>query len=562
MEGEQSKLVCVILAKDERAVLNQLDRFGASMEENETCVETDSYGKPIVFWVAWPGCEHRLPKIIDALFVCSGEYEEYDSAVDAYAYEKLSHSVHIIYREQPTQSVFEPGRVKFVPMAYRTTGEFVEFLFKLNDELEEAIKRVFTSFDADNSGFIDSHELQGVSRELGKELTEEELKQVLNELDENRDGKISYEEFRNWWKSGRRASGRVMKKLTSLRAKAKKLINAVTASTEVLEDLYGKDIETLANYSITLNQGPEIEAPGLKVNVNVVAGESEERNHLAGMASLEDLEKEFFLTLTFKLQEGKDPELVKDKLNILISKLMLRFASSGGRSNRKLMKAIEYRLRSRGQFVHLYVFLNNESRQLAAVKSAWHKIKFAFPDTVEQSASVDLKLNNSVKKALEKETTPIYLSLLEHFRLNVKASIWSQITEYGQRIVEGMVYIRRLTSYKFIIIALALLLTKTEIQLNATTLTEFSDAIIDILITFRVIDHDDIDMYLPSSLLRSLAKSYRRTAKNLPIVKNILAFLRDYIDTELIQVFANFFKLSAKVSVEGEGILNLLPRIP
>jgi hypothetical protein len=38
-----------------------------------------------------------------------------------------------------------------------------------------------------------------------------------------------------------------MKKLTSLRAKAKKLINAVTDSTEVLEDLYGKDIETLAN---------------------------------------------------------------------------------------------------------------------------------------------------------------------------------------------------------------------------------------------------------------------------------------------------------------------------
>ncbi len=68
-----------------------------------------------------------------------------------------------------------------------------QFLFKLNDELEEMIK---------NFGFIDSHEPQSVSRELVKELTEDEL-------DQNRDGKISYEEFRNWWKSGRRASGRV-----------------------------------------------------------------------------------------------------------------------------------------------------------------------------------------------------------------------------------------------------------------------------------------------------------------------------------------------------------------
>ena len=562
MEGEKSKPVCVILAKDKSAVSDQLERFGQSIEENETCLETDSDGKPIVFWVAWPGCEHRLPKIIDALFVCPGREEEYDTAVDAYAKEKLSHSVHIIYREHPTQSVFEPGRVKYVPSGSYNTEEFVQLLFRLNEELEETIKKVFTSFDADNSGFIDSHELQSVSRELGKELTEEELKQVLSELDENRDGKISYEEFRNWWKSGRRASGRVMKKLTSLRAKAKKLINAVTASTEILEDLYGKDIETITSYNFTINQGTEIEAPGIKVNLNVVAGESEERNHLAGIASLEDLEKELFLTLTFKLQEGKDPELVKDKLNILISKLMLRFATSGGRSTRKLIKAIEYRLRSTGQFVHLYVFLSNESRQLAGVRSAWDKIKFAFPDSVEQKASAELNLKNSVNTVLEKEATPVLLSLLEHFRLNVQASIWTQLAEYGQRLVEGMVLSSRYRAYKYLIIALALLLNKTEIQLNATTLTEFSDKLITIIKKYDIISDTLLEVNYPRPFLRFIAKLYRESAKDLPIAKNILAFLREYIDTDLIQVFANFFKLSAKVKIEGEGFLSLLPRIP
>ena len=45
-----------------------------------------------------------------------------------------------------------------------------------------------------------------------------------------------------------------MKRLTSLRAKAKKLIYTVTASTEILEDSYGKNTETITSYNFTINQ--------------------------------------------------------------------------------------------------------------------------------------------------------------------------------------------------------------------------------------------------------------------------------------------------------------------
>jgi len=70
-------------------------------------------------------------------------------------------------------------------------------------ELSEIISKVFTSFDKDASGFIDSNELADVAKELGRPLDSAELEECLKDLDQNKDGKISLPEFSRWWLSGR-----------------------------------------------------------------------------------------------------------------------------------------------------------------------------------------------------------------------------------------------------------------------------------------------------------------------------------------------------------------------
>jgi Ca2+-binding EF-hand superfamily protein len=60
-------------------------------------------------------------------------------------------------------------------------------LVELNNELNATMKSTFDSIDTDGSGFIDMAELTNVSKALGHELTEEELKLVFDELDENGD---------------------------------------------------------------------------------------------------------------------------------------------------------------------------------------------------------------------------------------------------------------------------------------------------------------------------------------------------------------------------------------
>lgn len=59
----------------------------------------------------------------------------------------------------------------------------------------EEIIRAFKLFDDDNTGKISLQNLQRVSRELGENLTDEELQEMIDEADKDGDGEISQEEF-------------------------------------------------------------------------------------------------------------------------------------------------------------------------------------------------------------------------------------------------------------------------------------------------------------------------------------------------------------------------------
>lgn len=60
---------------------------------------------------------------------------------------------------------------------------------------KEEIMKAFRLFDDDETGKISFKNLQRVAKELGENLTEEELQEMIDEADRDGDGEINQEEF-------------------------------------------------------------------------------------------------------------------------------------------------------------------------------------------------------------------------------------------------------------------------------------------------------------------------------------------------------------------------------
>jgi Ca2+-binding EF-hand superfamily protein len=61
---------------------------------------------------------------------------------------------------------------------------------------EEDLRDAFNIFDADRSGYIDRDEVRLLMKKLAQTLTEEEIDAIMEEVDTDGDGEISFEEFR------------------------------------------------------------------------------------------------------------------------------------------------------------------------------------------------------------------------------------------------------------------------------------------------------------------------------------------------------------------------------
>ena len=80
--------------------------------------------------------------------------------------------------------------------------EYADFLdimttkIRNRDPVEEILK-AFKLFDEDNTGKISLRNLKRVARELGENLSDDELQAMIDEFDKDQDGEISEQEFLN-----------------------------------------------------------------------------------------------------------------------------------------------------------------------------------------------------------------------------------------------------------------------------------------------------------------------------------------------------------------------------
>lgn len=80
----------------------------------------------------------------------------------------------------------------------------------------KALRDAFNKVDANGNGFLDSNEVTQVLKDIGVEVSSEELDKFFKEVDTNHDNQISFEELSVWYKTGRGGkAGEVQSKFLS-----------------------------------------------------------------------------------------------------------------------------------------------------------------------------------------------------------------------------------------------------------------------------------------------------------------------------------------------------------
>ena len=96
---------------------------------------------------------------------------------------------------------------------------------KYNKVLEDDVKPAFKKFDKDGSGAIDRTELGQLSKDLGQELSEDQLTAALKDLDLNNDGVVDLDEFKRWYFTGMKPYNGARRTLLKLGGRASKLLD-------------------------------------------------------------------------------------------------------------------------------------------------------------------------------------------------------------------------------------------------------------------------------------------------------------------------------------------------
>merc|ERR1712054_302856 len=76
-------------------------------------------------------------------------------------------------------------------------GEFLDVMTAKLDERNsrEEIDRVFNLFDKDRNGTLEADDLSRVCKELGEDMTEEDIREVIGRMDVDGDGAVGLDDF-------------------------------------------------------------------------------------------------------------------------------------------------------------------------------------------------------------------------------------------------------------------------------------------------------------------------------------------------------------------------------
>ena len=270
----------------------------------------------------YAGMEEKKPTVVDSVLIFydkEAEVEGLKPIIDFY----MTVPIKVLISSSRVESLETSLKAKTLPKS--DPMELVSHMIEAHNQMVKLIKAVFDAFDKDNSGFIDLVELRAVATELGADIPEGDVHLIMKELDTNKDGKISLEEFTAWWRGGRKGKSLSLRRMVQGTLKTNSKLQGLVEKLKKYGDLgveskFGEELLE-SHFNIHLNK---VEKPGVMLTAKVMIGGEAVKEDVNLMSNMFGTNKDdFFACIGFKPKGGADPAKVKDKLFKLVTKSLI-----------------------------------------------------------------------------------------------------------------------------------------------------------------------------------------------------------------------------------------------
>jgi len=286
------------------------------------------------------------------------------------------------------------------------------------------MRKIFAEIDSDNSGFIDVKELKSLSAKLGgKAMDDSEVEEVMKDLDMNKDHKISFDEFKTWWLSGKQGLSLWMRRLLGYKLSTVKFLDSMSENIKsvVEESKADSTGDDLITNSVRLNLNKFDEA-GMMLNARLTFLSpqlKEELNRIRGVHSFGSQDNVLF---EFKaaVKDISADEAVKQ-----VEKLLSTLPAS--------MKGW-FHVCNDGGLVSLGI--NSPIARLTGVEAVDPLLDIVTGEIkVDQCVDFNVRFATSPEEILE-SGEPLIMCLLKGFAIDAKVHLWKKLSDIVMKVLE------------------------------------------------------------------------------------------------------------------------------
>lgn len=428
-------------------------------------------------------------------------------------------------------------------LSHSDSENFLKALYCYNEEMVNGLHKLFIDIDRNKSGLIEFKEIDTVCKAFGQELSAEELTTSFTKMDLDGDGVIGFEEFVEWWRTGRK--GVPSNFIKVLNRQTRTLLSSLSSWIGSREDysLSSNTVSYAANFTVgeTFNYS--------KAHLNFKFEISQTNPNDIDLISAAKVPEEFkdwyFAVGVFP----KNPD-VEENIHSLISDVKNYFKPEDEEDSDDHMQFRTFVLRQRVWWFHGLHEESDYSGNLQNVLKKFLNHPMVNPPGATQSIEIDINTANGIEELFDvlrtEPNTLIYRVFLERAKGYFKVNVWKRLFD---------MVLNYLKNNEWAILGPLMLLEGMDIDIDFRSISELPDEILAHL------ENNNKELSCSKFIEDKIIAPLENYIKQLPVLKHILELVRDECDPDFeVMISCGNLKISARIQLPG--LFHILSMIP